>query len=89
MSYLYLVTLAVVIALLARFFQKKAAQVTTLLLLPFVSIYCFSLIIERINPTQSNDAPMIMVGVIVASLITSAMATVLLIAARFLKKQFV
>ena len=89
MSYLYLVTLAVVIALLAHYFKKKAAQVTTLLLLPFVSIYCFSLIIERINPTQSNDAPMIMVGVIVASLITSAMATVLLIAARFLKKEFV
>ncbi|OUL56134.1 hypothetical protein [Pseudoalteromonas ulvae] len=89
MSYVYLVTLAVVIALLARCFQKKAAQVTTLLLLPFVSIYCFSLIIERINPTQSNDAPMIMVGVIVTSLITSAMATVLLIAARFLKKEFV
>ena len=89
MSKLLLLILAVFIALFARYFKKKAAQVTTLLLLPFVSIYCFSLIIERINPTQSNDAPMIMVGVIVASLTTSVMATVLLIAARFLKKQFV
>ena len=87
MSKLLLLILAVFIALLARYFKKKAAQVTTLLLLPFVSIYCFSLIIERINPTQSNDAPMVMVGVIVASMITSAMATVLLIAARVLKKR--
>ena len=79
--------MAVVIALLARYFHKKAAQVTILLLLPFVSIYSFSLIFARINPAQSNDAPMVMVGVIVASLITSAIATVLFFAARFLKKK--
>ena len=89
MSKLLLLILAVFIALLARYFKKKAAQVTTLLLLPFVSIYCVSLIIERINPTQSNDAPMVIVGVIVASIITSAIATVLFFAAGFFKKQSV